>query len=101
MYQSVDQTTIRIRYVDKDTGKDLVDPIIKIVNRNDEYETNSITVDGYELQFRTDNYKGIADTEEIEVIYYYAKPEVKQEEENPKTGDNITTYVILLLLSIT
>ena len=62
-----------IRYVDKDTNKDIIDPIVKTVTRHDPYTTDDeVTIPA---KYRYTSVSGVpsgnADDTEIEVIYYY------------------------------
>ena len=72
------KSRINIKYIDKETNKDLVEPIIKIVDIKTMYETEEKNIEGYTLISNTDNINGKANDEEIEVIYYYEKVKVPE-----------------------
>ncbi|MBR3523456.1 MAG: MucBP domain-containing protein [Bacilli bacterium] len=73
MYQEITESTITIRYVDKDTNRDIIDPIVKTVTRHEPYTTD----DPVELpaKYRYTSVSGVpsgnAEDANIEVIYYY------------------------------
>lgn len=73
MYQENTESKITVRFVDKATGKDIADPITKIVSKNSGYNTEESTLipSNYRFISKTTNASGIANEDEIEVIYYY------------------------------
>ena len=109
-YDRIDKSHLKVRYVDKKTNEDLVDPIEKDLEVDAYYETEKLQTppSGYQYSGVTDNYKGQAQFENIEVIYYYEKinnsnsnPISKDEDfENPPTLDKIHTYILFSLISI-
>lgn len=100
-YYSKIKPVVTTRYVDYKTNKDISEKVIEEYNYDDEYTTHELeeVPKEYKLKEVPSNYKGIADREEIEVIYYYIKTEVKDEEEVPNTNDNIIDYLVLILMS--
>ena len=77
MYRQITDAKITVRYVDKDTNLDIVDPVIIRVPRGDNYvtEQSSNIPSYYQFDSSTDNTFGPANADEIEVIYYYTKIE--------------------------
>ena len=73
MYQELTESKITIRYVDKDTNQDIIDPIIKTVTRHEPYTTDDpVTLpSNYRFTSVSGDPAGTADDAEIEVIYYY------------------------------
>ena len=76
MYKENNNSKIIVKYLEKDTDKELASEELSL-KRNDTYTTDEKKFDDYKLVSKTDNYKGIADKENIEVIYYYVKKESK------------------------
>ena len=105
-YYSRIKSTITTRYLDPETKKDITEKDIQVVNIGDRYETHELDniPKGYKLKEVPGNASGVANTRNIEVIYYYEKiKEVKDEEEIPdvpNTLDNSFKYVILGFTSI-
>ena len=66
------------------------------VHRYDTYETSAKFFSDYRLIDKTDNFKGIAENENIEVIYYYELKEV----ENPNTADPLVLFIIICAVSL-
>jgi len=103
MYQPKQTITITVKYVDKITNEELIPSSSMTTYTLTSYEVDLKDIDGYSIVDKTTNYKGIAGEEDIEVIIYYepiVEPEVKGEEENPKTGDTIYRVVIIGIFSI-
>ena len=73
-----------VRYVDKETNEEL-DKTIIVGKVDDEYETESKEIEGYELDESSlpENTKGPMTVEDIEVVYYYKKVEKEEPIENP------------------
>ena len=73
LYSKLDMSNLIVKYIDSDTKEDLVDPIEKEIEIDSYYETEELkdVPVGYRLSSKTDNYKGLAQDENIEVIYYY------------------------------
>ena len=73
MYRELTNSTITIRYVDKATGTDIIEPITKTVDRHSQYTTDDpVTIpSNYRFTNIAGNPSGTADDAVIEVIYYY------------------------------
>lgn len=73
MYQENTESKITIRYKDKKTGKDIAEPIEKIVPKHSTYTTeeSNLIPSNYRLTSIPTNATGPAEDDEIEVIYYY------------------------------
>ena len=73
-----------VRYIDKETNKEVT--IEKVVNGKvaDEYEIEPIEIEGYELvkTMLPKNTKGTMTEDDIEVIFYYVK--IKQHDDKPE-----------------
>ena len=72
-YYKLKSSTLLVKHLEYGTNKELVPHESKTLKYTDEYETSiSTSVPGnYEYYSKTDNYKGIVSTDNIEVIYYY------------------------------
>ena len=122
-YNRLDISHLTVKYIDKDTEENLIDPITRDLEVDSYYETEELTEvpEGYVFDSKTDNYKGYAENENIEVIYTYKKntdsnsnsnttsnsnsnsnsnKEVKDAEENPKTYDGMFNFLTILIISI-
>ena len=101
-YYYLKKSTVIVRYVDKETGKEIiVEDIIK-GHVGDEYKTKPEEIEGYKLvtEDLPGNIKGNMTEDEIEVIYYYQKiqeennknedeePEQEQKQEEGNTEEN-------------
>ena len=75
------KSKITTRYIEKETNKEIIEPIIKEVDINSIYTTERKGFEGYKLIENTDNINGLAEELEIEVIYYYEK--IKEDPEEP------------------
>ena len=74
MYQQITDSRITIRYVDKATNQDIIDPIVKRVPLHDPYTTDDPVTLPTNYRFTnivSGEPSGTADDNEIEVIYYY------------------------------
>ena len=92
-------TTVRVEYIDKQTGEKLDEEIIK-GHEGDPYETEEKQFDGYELVEVPSNSKGEMTEKEIVVKYYYqrkAEVEIQYVEKDTNyqlaENDNIQGYV--------
>ncbi len=90
--------TVTVKYVDIDTGKELIENKIIDGYINDDYETEEMIVEGYD--FLTEKYPENANgkmlEKETEVVYYYKAIE------NPDTSDiNVKLHVIMMIVNIT
>ena len=72
-YYKLKSSTLVVKHLEYGTNKELAQEERKTLKYTDEYETSvSTSVPGnYEYYSKTDNYKGIVATDNIEVIYYY------------------------------
>ena len=84
-----------VKYIDKGTGKELSDEITIEGYRNDEYETEEKTFEGYKLIGVPENAKGTMAGGKEEVIYYY-----ENVASNPKTLDSSKKWFIAIIGSI-
>ena len=62
-----------IKYIDKNTGKEIADTVTTTLKEGDNYTTTAIGVSGYTLVETSSNANGTMERDNIEVIYYYAK----------------------------
>ena len=92
-------TTVRVEYIDKQTGEKLDEETIK-GHEGDSYETEEKQFDGYELVEVPSNSKGEMTDKEIVVKYYYqrkAEVEIQYVEKDTNyqlaENDNIQGYV--------
>ena len=99
------QGKVIVKYVDKDTKKEIADQVIITGTVDDEYDSTPKTIDGYTLSETTNNTSGVITEDDINVVYYYQKV-VKENPviDNtvapniiPQTGD-MTSYIILSIL---
>ena len=76
-YYYAKNTQVIVKYVDKETGKEIakIQTIDGYVGKG--YTTQKENIDGYNYISSTDNISGKMSEEPIEVIYYYSKPIVK------------------------
>ena len=116
-YYYVYKSTVTTRYVDKETGKDIITKETQEIHDGDKYTTEPKEIDGYEL-IKTaipENAEGTMTKKAVEVIYYYEKVEEHEKEyktpekeevvtvvkqNNPYTGDAIVKSVMIFILSI-
>ena len=61
------------RYIDENTGLEIVDSVQNTYKEGDTYTTEKKSFDGYTFTKDTNNTKGTVQREDIEVIYYYKK----------------------------
>ncbi len=73
MYEETYDVNLKVKYIEKETEKELSDSVNKTLKRHDSYETEAKKIENYKLVDKTSNYKGKAENQEIEVIYYYEK----------------------------
>ena len=95
-----------IRYVNQDTGKDLINKEITTGTVGTEYTSNSKNIDGYTFVRDSGNTKGKITEQDTTVVFYYkAKNEEKKESKQaenepaslPKTGGFLNNYGILII----
>lgn len=98
-YYYVKKTRVIVKYLDKETNEDLVDPETIDGHENDLYNTEPKDIKDYQLVEIPDNKEGKMTEEEITVIYYYQK--IKKSS-SPQTGDSthIVMWITLLTISI-
>ena len=99
IYYYKKQATVKVEYIDKQTGEKLDEEEIK-GNVGDSYETKEKEIEGYELIEIPSNSKGEMEEEEILVQYYYkqkAEVEIRYVEKDTNNllseNDNIQGYV--------
>lgn len=78
-----DELRVTAHYVDADTGKDLVDPVVTKAYEFDDYVTEAKDIAGYSLIETPDNAKGTLESDSIELVYLYKK----NQEQKPQPGD--------------
>jgi hypothetical protein len=81
-----------VRHIDKETGKEISDTVVKEYNHGDEYVSDMASglPTGYQLISTPDNAKGIMNNN-VTVIYYYNIPK------NPSTLDHdLVPFAIVL-----
>lgn len=112
-YYYIKKSTVRVEYVDKDTGEKLIEDIIIEGHETDYYVAEIKNIEGYELVETSENTTGEMGAAEEVVKYYYKKVKTaekgeKQTEQNVKTGDTtvikaiaIIGVIILLNIGIT
>ncbi len=66
-------TQVVVKYLEKDTNKELSEQEIIKGYEGQEYKTQQKDIENYEFVESTNNTKGIMQKEQIEVIYYYAQ----------------------------
>ena len=101
IYYYKKKAKVETRYVDKATGKDLLDPVVIEGHEGDTYETEAKEVKYYKLAETPKNSKGTMHVETLEnngktmfndktsVIYYY-----RAEDFNLKVDKNITKVIL-------
>jgi len=72
-YYYAKDASLTVRYIDKNTEKDLMDPIVEDGYEGKEYETEQKEFEGYTYLSNTENTEGSLSSGATEVIYYYAK----------------------------
>jgi fimbrial isopeptide formation D2 family protein len=83
---------LTVRHIDKETGKEISDTVVKEYNHGDEYVSDMASglPTGYQLISTPDNAKGIMNNN-VTVIYYYNIPK------NPSTLDHdLVPFAIVL-----
>lgn len=78
-YYRLKSSNLIIKHLEQGTNRELAPEEKKSLKYTDEYETTiSPNIPGnYEYYGKTENYKGIVSTDNIEVIYYYQKKDSK------------------------
>lgn len=97
-----------VKYIDKNTNEEIIESITIDGSVDYEYTTELKDIANYKFLESTDNTSGIMTEDTITVEYYYEKVEIPKEDEPvipddpdvPETGDNIITYVLILLISL-
>ena len=109
-----DRGTVTSRYLDISNNKAIFEPITKTYDYGETYETTKLAVipESYEFVKVEGKETGVVNSPETIVTYWYKKintpintddnkpGEVKEDVPNPKTNDNIMTYVIILSASL-
>ena len=93
-YYKLKNSTLIVKHLEYGTNKELAPQETKTLKYTDEYETSeSASVPGnYEYYSKTENYKGIVATDNIEVIYYYQVKDSKLSSSvNLKVTEEITS----------
>ena len=99
-------TKVYVKYIDKTTGKEIIDTIVIDGSEGDKYNTELKEFENYKFIESTKNESGEMTEEEITVVYYYEKisstekPLQPNNNDIPKTVDNITKYAFVLLISL-
>lgn len=70
-YYYTKKTKVIVKYIDKNTGEELIDQIVIDGHEKDNYETEAKEIPTYILTGEPENKTGIMTAEPIEVIYYY------------------------------
>lgn len=101
-YYYIKKSTVRVEYVDKDTGEKLIEDIIIEGHETDYYVAEIKNIEGYELVETSENTTGEMGAAEEVVRYYYKKVKTaekgeKQTEQNVKTGDTTVIKAIVII----
>ena len=93
---------ITVKYIDIDTGEELIENVESSGLINDEFIPVPQEIEGYTLVEIPDKHLYIYETDPQVVYYKYKKQAVKGEEEitNPKTGHTNIVFIIIGLLFI-
>ncbi|MBQ6134761.1 MAG: MucBP domain-containing protein [Bacilli bacterium] len=100
-YYKLKQGKVIVRYVDKDTNKDLVDAVTHTGNVGDKYESQEKKIDGYTLAEKPESTSVTLTPEDILVVYKYKKVEEKVKVENTLANASFLSMIIgVLAISI-
>ena len=72
-YEYRKQSNVTVKYVDENTGKELLGQVTTTYKQGDPYTTEKKAIDGYTYTKDTGNVAGTVERENIEVVYYYKK----------------------------
>jgi len=92
-YYVHDKSKITTKHIDAETGDKLAEDVIDYVNKGGNYTTSALTnlPEGYVLKQVPDNASGPADSDEINVVYYYETKKAKLITKyiNAETGEKL------------
>ena len=97
-YYTRNKSTVTIKYIDKDTKKELLPSDVINGNIDDTYKTTRKTIDGYKAADpEPTNTEGKITEKPITVIYYYSKIQDKTVSPTkiPQTGSTMTFTILL------
>ena len=72
-YEYRKQSNVTVKYVDENTGKELLGQVTTTYKQGDPYTTEKKAIDGYTYTKDTGNVAGTVERENIEVVYYYKR----------------------------
>ena len=72
-YEYRKQSNVTVKYVDENTGKELLGQVTTTYKQGDPYTTEKKAIDGYTYTKDTGNVSGTVERENIEVVYYYKR----------------------------
>ena len=84
IYYYKKKTNVTIKYIDKETGKNILETEIIHGHSGDEYTTTEKEIHDYQIVNISGKKSGKMENSDIEVIYYYEKIRGH----SPQTGDN-------------
>ena len=64
---------VTTRYIDVNTGYDIIEEIVDTYKQGDTYTTEEKGFEGYKMVSKSNNTEGTVEREDIEVVYYYKK----------------------------
>ena len=100
-YYKLKQGKVIVRYVDKDTNKDLVDAVTHTGNVGDKYELQEKKIDGYTLVEKPESTSITLTADDIQVVYKYKKKEETVKVENTLANTSFLSVIIgVLAISI-
>ena len=87
-YYTKKKGTVKVSYLEEGTNNRLSETTTKTYSYGDEYETSEASdiPANYTLSRKTDNYRGVISTPNVEVTYYYKKKDAEVDPEITKTG---------------
>ena len=65
-------SSVTVKYIDRNTGEELADPVFIPGHEGDEYHSTAVNIDDYILVSEPENKDGFMPYDPIEIIYYYA-----------------------------
>ena len=107
-YYYVKKTVVNVKYIDKDTGKEITENVLINGHQNDPYKSEEKKVNGYDIvkEEYPKNESGKMTVEPITVTYYYKKISIPAENSpknagkdnnssgsNSKTSGDVTTVI--------
>ena len=72
-YEYRKQSNVTVKYVDENTGKELLGQVTTTYKQGDPYTTEKKDISGYTYTKDTGNVAGTVERENIEVVYYYKR----------------------------